>query len=64
MVSAKSLNHAKMLDLGITHRDLKLENIMLDDKYNLKVIDYGLATTKIATNSIKGTDGYVPYEVI
>jgi len=53
-----------MQDHGITHRDMKLENMMLDSHYNLKIIDYGLATTKIATNSIKGTDGYVPYEVI
>jgi serine/threonine protein kinase len=26
---------------GIMHRDLKPGNIMLDDYYNLKIIDYG-----------------------
>jgi serine/threonine protein kinase len=28
---------------GIMHRDLKLENIMVDEKGYIKIIDYGLA---------------------
>ena len=28
---------------GIMHRDLKLENIMIDEKGFVKIIDYGLA---------------------
>ena len=28
---------------GIMHRDLKLENILIDDKGYVKLIDYGLA---------------------
>lgn len=28
---------------GIAHRDLKLENLMVDDEGFIKVIDYGLA---------------------
>lgn len=30
---------------GIMHRDLKLENILLDEQGYLKIIDYGLAKT-------------------
>ena len=28
---------------GVTHRDLKLENMMLDQNWDLKLIDFGLA---------------------
>lgn len=30
---------------SIMHRDLKLENILVDEKGYLKIIDYGLAKT-------------------
>ena len=36
---------------GLCHRDLKLENILLDDEYNCKIIDFGFAT------EIEGRDG-------
>ena len=35
---------------GITHRDMKLENILLEENGYIKIIDYGLS--KIMNNGI------------
>ena len=49
------------------HRDLKLENIVIDDRGYLKLIDYGLAKAltneKLAMSSV-GTPEYLAPEMI
>ena len=44
--------------LGIAHRDLKLDNILIDDKYLPKICDWGLSDS--AVNS--GTKSYMAPE--
>jgi serine/threonine protein kinase len=49
---------------GICHRDLKTENILVDEKYNLKICDFGFSTSN--TGHLKescGTEGYKAPEV-
>jgi len=50
-------------DLGIAHRDLSLENIMLTDgdggRLNVKIIDFGMATlSQSVSNEIRGKRTY------
>ena len=52
---------------GIMHRDLKLENILIDESGYLKIIDYGLAKTLPQDNLTRtfcGTPEYLAPEVL
>lgn len=49
---------------GIYHRDLKLDNIMMDSNFNVKIGDFGLSTTKATTKTITGTKSFMAPEMI
>jgi serine/threonine protein kinase len=52
---------------GIMHRDLKLENILVDDQGYLKIIDYGLAKIMQGNDlaqSYCGTPEYLSPEMV
>ena len=52
---------------NIIHRDIKLENILLDDKYNPKITDFGISSIKFNNDTEKtkhiGTSYYMAPEV-
>jgi serine/threonine protein kinase len=55
-----------MHEKGFVHRDIKLENVILDSDYNIKLIDFGLSeNTLIRTGEeimTTGTTGYISPE--
>ena len=57
-----ALDHIQRVN--IAHLDIKTENIMIDDAFNILIADFGFASKN--SNSIttfRGTEGYVPPEV-
>ena len=59
-----------MHKLKICHRDIKADNILLDEKYNIKIADFGLSgftygnNGKILQKERVGTEQYMAPEVI
>ena len=55
---------------NVVHRDLKLENLLLDDNYDLKIADFGLSTSVESTYgggvmyTRVGTERYMPPEML
>lgn len=63
MTRALKFMHA----MNIAHRDIKLENIILDDELHPKIIDFGFSTCIESDKKIKifcGTPSYMAPEVV
>ena len=60
------LNAVKhMHDVTIVHRDLKLDNICINDQMQLKIIDFGFSTLDDNQRKIcAGTMSYLAPEII
>ena len=52
--------------IGIVHRDITLNNIMLDEKGTVKIIDFDIAkiykSNELKDSNSMGTAGYAPFE--
>lgn len=53
-----------MNEMGLAHRDIKPDNIMLDSEFNLKLADFGFATENEISYNMKGTLSYMAPELL
>lgn len=60
MIDAFEYLHSR----GISHRDMKPDNIMLDDEFNLKIADFGFSSRAASNQSFKGTRSYMAPEIL
>lgn len=59
LVDAVEYMHKK----GIVHRDIKLENILIDENFDLKLTDFGFSDYEITSEKAKGSSLYMAPEM-
>ena len=62
---AQAMDH--LHSLGVSHRDVKLENVLFDNNRNIKLIDFGFSTVCQAGKKLKvfcGTPSYMAPEIV
>ena len=67
MQAAKGMNYLHELSPPLIHRDLKSENLLVDENMNCKVGDFGICTFKLHTDHTMtsvGTPIYMAPEII